>query len=113
MHAARANHQLPEGLRPRLDLRVPPEAAWPATNYREILALLERLGAMIDAGAVADTQLRRWENEVAALLHGDEIGHLMAPRPGDGDFPDRASLPGQRWENLREILMSRKGLWSR
>lgn len=110
MQRPRKTHRLPEGVGPRLDLRVPPEGAWRASHYHELVDLLEELGRMLDAGLATPGRLRDWENAVAPLLHGDELGQLMAPRPGEDDFPDRASLPAQRWENLRDILAARKGL---
>ena len=99
-------HDIPGGLRPALDLRAPPADPWRAEHYAGLLAALNELGALLDAGPVSHRDLLDWERRTVPLLHAAEVTRLFARR--EESF-DRTALPAERFDQLRAILLSRKG----
>jgi hypothetical protein len=103
-------HRLPAGLRAALDLQTPPPDPWHAYRYRELASLLEQMGERLDLGDISPFQLRDWEANVLNNLRGPEIDEFMAA-PAEEEF-DASLLPEQRYRNLRNVLLARKGLGS-
>lgn len=101
-------HDLPSNVSRRLDLHIAPEEKSAAAGYEDLLALLKDLGRRLDEGTVTRHALRGWEQRVIIHLHDREIDQLM--RVSDEGAYDPATLPEQRWKNLRSILLARKGL---
>lgn len=103
-----APHTLPDVRSPRLDLRQPPANPADARGYVQLVSLLQDLGRRLDQGQIARSELREWERSVAKSLRETELDALMFV-PEEDEF-DLTRLPHQRWENLRSILLRRKGL---
>ncbi|WP_041544425.1 MULTISPECIES: hypothetical protein [Chelativorans] len=101
-------HSVPSNASRRLDLHIAPDEKTAAAGYGQLLALLEDLGRRLDEGTVTRDALRQWEQQVVGNLHDREIDQLM--RVSDEGAFDAATLPEQRWRNLRSILLARKGL---
>lgn len=94
--------QLPE----RLDIMKPPLSG-DQEGYQRLLDLLLELKQMLGARVAAST-IREWETRAGVDLEPHEVDLLFA-RPDHNDF-DPSVLPRERYENLRRILLRRKGL---
>ncbi len=101
-------HDLPSGLPPRLDVRIPPREARRALGYEPLLALLDDLGKKLDRNAADISYLRQWEARAMRHLDPTEKDLLMRVSP-EAEF-DLSLLPEERWKSLRAILLRRKGL---
>ncbi|MCF6370903.1 hypothetical protein [Rhizobium halophilum] len=76
-------------------------------GYERLLSLLLELKAMMRQ-KISPATLREWEGRARLSLDSNEVDLLFA-RPDHDDF-DMSALPGERYENLRRILLRRKGL---
>lgn len=94
--------QLPD----RLNILKPPHSG-NQEGYQRLLELLLELKKIIEKKVPAST-MRRWEARARVDLEPHEVDLLFA-RP-DHDGFDTSVLPGERYENLRRILLRRKGL---
>lgn len=108
----RSLHPIPKGNGAKLDLNQPPARKEAAAGYAELVDLLESLARQLDKeGIISVSRLRAWEGRVLAHLLDREID-MFVSRPEEDDTFDSSGLAEHRWQNLRRILLRRKGVRS-
>lgn len=81
-------------------------------KYLSLINLLVELGQVLDRGEGDQPFFRRWEAAVLAEIGSKEADRFMTRSESAGDLL-ATGLAGERWRNLKNILLARKGVPTR